>query len=255
MKQNIFEDLAIVVAVKNGDKTIRQCLESLSVAIDQGAVLYIFDSLSSDNTRQIANSVYPNANYFYEKDDGLYHAWNKAIDIVSERFLFFINCDDSLYSFNNLETLLNLLENDQSLVASSGKTVMTRKDGVERCAGNKLTRDWFIGNMPIVTPATVFSVKALRSIGGFDTHFSISADYDMALRLLKKYTAKRFAFQNLKLVRFSLDGMSNVNHSKAFAEIRIIIFKRLGIFKYLYHIAWYFIYVVKRLLLSVYLKL
>ena len=253
--KNSFKDLAIVISVKNGEETLEACLNSISIPVSQGAILYIFDAFSTDGTKKMIQRKYPDAIYFCKKDKGLYYAWNNAIETVSEPFLFFINCDDTLYSSTNLLKLVKILRMDGQVVASSGQTLMTRQDGVDRCAGQKIIRDWFIGDMPIVTPATVYVVKALKSIKGFDTCYNISSDYDMILRLLKKYGPTKFVFSKLVLVRFSLGGMSNKNHSRAFSEIRMIILKRLGLMKYILHILWYITLILKRRLLAMYFKL
>ncbi|MHB1014751.1 MAG: glycosyltransferase [Desulfurivibrionaceae bacterium] len=234
-----FADLAIVVAVKNGANTISECLASVFWPLANGAKLYVFDALSSDNTRDIVLDHCPQAHYTCENDSGLYFAWNNAVKTVGESFVYFINCDDSLYSSENLQTLISALRADDRLVAASGKTLMTRQDGVERFAGKPMLRDWFAFDMPIITPATVFSVAALRSIGGFSTAYRISSDYDMLLRLLKRYKHGAFVFHDLVITRFSLGGMSNNHRSYAFREIRAIIATNLALWQFVVHMLWY----------------
>src|SRR3569833_549068 len=98
-----FHDLAIIIAVKNGAKTISETLESLASTIGAGARLYVYDSNSIDGTKDIVLSHYPHAHYTCENDGGLYFAWNNAIASVQEPFLFIINCDDTLRSAENLQ--------------------------------------------------------------------------------------------------------------------------------------------------------
>ena len=138
-------------------------------------------------------------------------------------------------------------------VASSGQTIMTRIDRATRCAGTRLTRDWFVGDMPIVTPATIFTVRALRELDGFDTQYRISADYDLALRMLARYGHQAILFRPLHIVRFSLGGMSNKYRKQAFTEIRHIVSSNLGRVKLAWHQISYARIELKRTLLNLYL--
>ena len=249
-----FRSLAVVIAVKNGNETIGACIESLAPIISGGAQIYIYDSKSEDGTRESALSRHPDAIYIYKQDDGLYDAWNRAIRQVSEPLIFFINCDDTLYSSENFSILIRILEDNELLVAASGKTVMSRMDGKIRFSGEPLKRNWFVGDMPLITPATVFSVAALRSIHGFNMAYRISADYDMVLRLLRKYRWQAFYFSDIAITNFSLSGMSNKYRKQAFKEIRKIVKSNIGLAGLFLHslsVVWIDI---KRLLLRIYFK-
>lgn len=245
-------NLAIVIAVKNGAETIEKTLISIIPVIKNGAKLYVFDSLSTDGTSNIVKNIFPEVYYFYEQDYGLYFAWNKAIETVKERYIFFLNSDDSLNSHHNLVELVNKLENDSHIVAAGGKTQMVRRDGVIRYAGKKLNRNWFVGDMPFVTPATIFTTDGLKKIGGFNVDYRISADYEMLLKLLSEFGYKRILFKDLPIINFSLQGMSNKNRTEAFAEIKRIVYKKLGLTKFFYHLIVMFWIKFKRNILGIY---
>lgn len=248
----ILSKLALVIAVKNGAETIAACLDSLAPALAKGAKLYVYDSLSTDGTQSIVAARFPKARYVCKKDGGLYYAWNLAIAEVVEPYLFFINCDDTLHSMANLCSILTDLQESSKAVASSGQTIMTRVDGATRYAGARLTRNWFVGDMPIVTPATIFTVRVLRELHGFDTRYRISADYDLALRMLARYGHHAVLFRPLPILRFSLGGMSNMYRKQAFIEIRHIVSSNLGQARLALHILSHARIELKRILLSLY---
>lgn len=248
------ENLAFVIAVKNGEHTIGACLDSIAPALLLGAKVYVYDSISTDETQTIIERRCKQARYVREKDGGLYFAWNRAIAEVAEPYIFFINCDDVLYSIQNLAALLCALQANKAAIASSGQTVMTRTDGALRFGGAPVTRDWFVGDMPIVTPATIFNVSALRDMGGFDTQYRISADYDLMLRLLKRYGHRSFIYAPLVILRFSLEGMSNKYRNTAFGEIDKIVDINLGHVKLFLHRFNCMIIEFKRSLLNVYFR-
>ncbi len=246
--------LAFVIAVKNGAETIAACLDSIAPALAAGAHLYVYDSLSTDDTRAIVSSRFPQAKYSYKKDGGLYYAWNLAIVEVVEPYIFFINCDDILHSIKNLCSILSDLHENSDAVASSGQTIMPRIDGATRYVGTRLTRDWFVGDMPIVTPATIFSVRALRELNGFNVRYRISADYDLALRMLARYGHQAVLFRPLPILHFSLGGMSNIFRKQAFTEIHHIVKINLGRFKLAMHLLLYAQIQFKRTLLNIYFR-
>ena len=247
-----FTKLAVVIAVKNGAETIGSCLDSIAPALAEGAQLYVYDSLSTDDTKSIVASRFPQARYVCKKDGGLYYAWNLAIVEVVEPYIFFINCDDTLHSIKNLCSILCDLSEHSDAVASSGQTIMTRIDGATRYAGTRLRRDWFVGDMPIVTPATIFSVRALRELNGFDVGYRISADYDLALRMLARYGHSAILFSPLQILHFSLGGMSNRYRKQALSEVHRIVKINLGRVKLAWHLLFYARIELKRSLLNMY---
>ena len=247
-----FTKLAFVIAVKNGAETIAACLDSIAPALAKGANLYVYDSLSTDDTQSTVASRFPQARYVCKKDGGLYYAWNLAIIEVVEPYIFFINCDDTLHSIKNLCSILGDLYEHSDAVPRSGQTIMTRIDGATRYAGTRLTRDWFVGDMPIVTPATIFSVRALRELNGFDVRYRISADYDLALRMLARYGHRAVFFSPLPILHFSLGGMSNTYRKQAFTEIHHIVKINLGRVKLAWHLLLYARIELKRTLLNIY---
>jgi glycosyltransferase involved in cell wall biosynthesis len=242
-------DLAIVLAIKNGASTVGACLDSIQGAISEGASLYVYDAKSTDGSSEIIFSKIEPVLYSCQEDGGLYFAWNKALLDVKERYIFFLNCDDELCSLENLVAAVYELRCAPDAVAAGGKTLMLRADGKLSFRGRRLSRNWFIGEMPVVTPATVFLVSALRSIRGFDTQYKISSDYDMLSRLLLRFGRSNFIFLPLPIVRFSLNGMSNTRRTLALREVRRIVVERHGLAFGLAHVALEGISFLKRSIL------
>lgn len=245
-------DFAIVMAVRNGADTIAAALDSIAAALAQGAELWVYDAESVDATRDIVLARVPDAHYTCRMDGGLYFAWNKAIGEVTQPFLYFLNCDDKLVSEEVLIEMVGRLQNANNLTAVHGKTRMRRADGAIRFAGEAVHTDAFYGDMPIVTPASVYRVSHLRSIGGFNTAYSISADYDLVQRLLQRHSHSAFSFIDEPVTDFALEGMSNAQRQAAFAQIRTIIRHNLGYGGLIRHSIWFGFTEFKRLLLSLY---
>ena len=228
--------------------SIKSCVNEL------GARLLIIDAGSTDGTTQIIDSLAIEHRLIQEEDDGLYFAWNKAIELVNTDFMFFLNADDTLHGSAGLEALVNYLNENDDYICASGMTKMIRRDGKIARRGKRLRSNRFYGEMPIVTPATVFRRSCLQQIGGFDTSYSIASDYDLAQRLLAKYCHTNFAFIECDIVNFSIGGMSNTQLVTVNNEINQIVLKNYGIFGYVIHRCLMSIILIKRTLLNMVLN-
>jgi len=249
------QDLTIVISVLNGMKTILQTLNSLNSCVEEhGATLIIYDAGSKDATIKIIKECALQYTLICEKDHGLYHAWNKAIERAKTDYIFFINSDDSLIGSEKLSILLKSLKSNKELVAASGNTKMTRQDGKIARRGRKLCHNKFYGEMPLVTPATIFSRDALLGVGKFDLQFKIASDYDLVQRLLLKHGFSKFVYFNLDIVNFSIEGMSNTQTSIVNSEIWKIFGKNLTLFDQFIHLGHRLTLLLKRKILEFYLR-
>ena len=249
------QDLTIIISVFNGADTISEALESIKESVVKyGAVLLIYDAKSTDETVSKIENCNIKNKLVCEKDDGLYHAWNKAVEDARSDFIFFLNADDKLVSTQNLKNLLASLREDPRQVAAYGTTKMLRKDGKVSRRGNQVKKRKFYGEMPIVTPACIFKRQAVIDIGKFNCQFQIAADYDMVQRLLLKHGPGNFIHHKNDIVDFALTGMSNMQTIKVDAELNEIVRKNYTLSGYLkYQIVKKYIS-IKRTLLNWYLN-
>lgn len=92
--------LSIIIATKNSEKFIKECLNNLfnqEVPKNLKLEALIIDGNSSDNTVHIAKQ-YPVHKIISESDKGAGDAYNKGIKLASGDFIFFLNSDDLLGS-------------------------------------------------------------------------------------------------------------------------------------------------------------
>ena len=84
---------SIVTVCFNSEKTILKTIESIANQSFIDFEHVIIDGGSNDNTLEIikSNSKY-NLNLISEKDDGIYDAMNKGVDISKGQIIVFLNC-------------------------------------------------------------------------------------------------------------------------------------------------------------------
>lgn len=97
MKNILF---SIIIPTYNCENLIKSTLDSI---VCQNKDLYeciIMDGISKDRTVDIVKNyahIYPNIRYVSQRDNGVYDAMNKAIDLAEGEYLYFIGAGDRLY--------------------------------------------------------------------------------------------------------------------------------------------------------------
>lgn len=191
--------ISVVISVYNSEKFITRTLDCVKAQIFNDFEIIVIDDGSDDNT-QIAVTGYINSNLnlrirlISQENKGIAGARNKGILAARGRYIAFLDHDDIWYS----EKLKKCYE------------VFVRYPGVDLVCHNEAMRDGsgkFIRNLnygPYVpemfrkllfegnclsTSATVIKRNVLLESGMFieDRIFSTAEDYDLWLRLSKKY--------------------------------------------------------------------
>ncbi|WP_250632752.1 glycosyltransferase family 2 protein [Rhodoflexus caldus] len=100
--------ISIVTPTFNAAATIAACIESVASQTYANKEHWIIDGLSTDNTMDIVQqyaAVYPHIRYISEKDQGIYDAMNKGIQLSEGEWLYFLGADDTFYSENVLQDI------------------------------------------------------------------------------------------------------------------------------------------------------
>ena len=92
--------ITVITSTLNSSKTILNLSNSLYKQKFKNFEWLIVDGGSSDDTLNIL-AENKDANIICsEKDDGIYHAWNKAIPIIKGEWIIFLGSDDYLMDEN-----------------------------------------------------------------------------------------------------------------------------------------------------------
>lgn len=102
--------LTIIIPTYNSEITLDVALKSIIHQTFRDLEVLIMDGLSTDSTVEIAKKYqteFPNIKFISKKDEGIYDAMNKGINIAQGKWLYFMGSDDSLYETSTLEKVLN----------------------------------------------------------------------------------------------------------------------------------------------------
>jgi len=204
--------ISIITACLNNEKTIRDCLQSVSNQTYKNIEHIIIDGKSSDDTLKIVDEFAHISKIISEEDLGIYFALNKGINNAKGNVIGFLHADDFLNNNNTIELIASEFQKNTNLDAVYGdleyisetenKKIRFWKS--EPFEENKLKKGW----MP---PHPTFYSKAnlYKKYGFFNTNYKISADYDLILRFFKNKIKTKYIPETI--IKMRVGGTSNKN--------------------------------------------
>lgn len=168
----------------NSAKTIKRSIESIMDQDSQEYELIFIDGGSTDGTLDIIAGCNMAKSVYSEKDDGIYDAMNKGLNVATGEYVLYLNSDDYLSS-------CKVLGNIQKECLKSPDFIF---GDIHYVSGDRVLRRW-CSDLSNVNPIHIAShiphasLTVKRSImcnlEGFDTKFEFAADFDLIFRLLK----------------------------------------------------------------------
>ena len=213
--------ISIITVCYNAEDTIRDTIQSV-LSQDYKDVEYIIvDGKSTDRTLEIIHSQKKTIKLISDKDQGIYDAMNKGINVASGNVIGILNADDVYKNNKVLSDVMNEFIDNVSIVYGDieyvkyndlNKVVRKWKAGVFRSGKFK----W--GWMP---PHPGFFIKksCYESYGLFNLNLSTSADYELMLRMFEVHKLKHI-YISKTITSMRLGGASNSSLKNRFIANR-----------------------------------
>lgn len=176
--------ITVVTPCLNAEKTIQNTAESVLNQSYQDIEYIIIDGKSDDKTVEILERYKSDlrVKIISERDNGLYNAMNKAIQICSGEYIIFMNSGDSFCDNNVITDLVPHLNAD--IVYGNAIRVFQNQIIRETYRGKyKVTCMLLMGRM--MCHQSVFTKTSIMRQYGFDEQYRICADYDFIVRAKK----------------------------------------------------------------------
>ncbi len=205
--------ISVIIPVYNGEKTIRETIESVLSQTFRDFELIILNDGSQDSTLEVVSSIqdsrlkvfsHPNAGLAASRNRGTFHA-------VGE-YISFIDADD-LWTPDKLETQLKALQDNPEAAVAYSWTNYIDESGQFLRRGGYLTANGDVyakllvvdflenGSNPLIRR------QALIQVGGFDESLPAAEDWDILLRLAAQYSFVAVPYPQI-LYRVSANSMS-----------------------------------------------
>lgn len=210
-KQNL--KVSIITVVFNGEKYIEDSIKSVITQSYKNIEYIIIDGNSTDNTLNIVNKYKNNiSKIISEKDNGIYDAMNKGLQLATGNIVGILNSDDFYTNDAVINKIVQIFEENRQIDIIYSDLVY-----IDETNTNKIVRFWKSGKQQPFKNGwhpphpTIFVKKELyNKYGFFDTNFKISADYELMLRFIEKNKVNLFYLPETT-VKMRIGGISNKN--------------------------------------------
>jgi len=182
--------VSIITVCYNSEATIDSTLRSVAEQDYPHIEHIIVDGRSKDNTLTIVNQ-YPHVRKIVsEKDNGIYDAMNKGIQMATGDIIGILNSDDFYSSEDVISQVVNSIQSEQTDALYADLMYVSPLDinkKLRRWTSGPFDRNKFLyGWMP---PHPTFFAKrsCYEKAGRFNTQLTSAADYELMLRFLYKF--------------------------------------------------------------------
>jgi len=215
--------ISVITVVYNGEKFIKEAIETVLKQNYKNIELIIIDGKSTDNTLKIIAGYKDKVDVLLsEKDKGIFYAMNKGIDLATGDVIVFHNVGDFYTSRNVFSKVAEVFKN-KKIDSCYGDALF-----IDNKKSSKVVRVWrsggydqkklVLGWMP--QHQTFFARRNIyKRYGKFKPELSISADYEMMLRFFGKNKISTYYIPEF-FVKLRIGGNSNKDFLTYFKSLR-----------------------------------
>lgn len=205
--------VSIITVTYNSAATLAHTMQSVKMQ-DYGDIEHVLvDGGSKDQTLSIIQSFPHVAKWLSEKDNGLYDAINKGIQMATGDIIGILNSDDFFPDSHVVSLIANTFKKND-VAAVYGDIAFVRPGRLEKIvrlySSKKFTpRRFGYGYMP-AHPSFYVRKECYTTMGMYKADYKIAADYELLMRFIYKY-AISYAYIPETLVYMRTGGVSNKN--------------------------------------------
>lgn len=202
--------ISVVLPTYNGERYIKESIESILKQTYMDWELIIVDDCSTDNTLDIIRQ--------YEKSDDRIHiihnkinqklpaALNIGFKATKGEFLTWTS-DDNVYHEKALDVMKRELEQNSNIYMVCAEMINIDEDGTETgVVGLNEGSELFFNN--IIGACFLYRREVLQDIGEYDTELFLVEDYDYWLRIAECYGEIKRIFEPLYFYRRHKQSLS-----------------------------------------------
>ncbi len=186
--------VSIITVCYNSASTIEDTIQSVANQIHQDIEYIIVDGKSKDTTVDIINKYNTTVSkWISEKDNGIYDAMNKGIEMASGEIIGILNADDVFANNNVIENIVQYFKDD-TIDALYADLKYVRREDITKVirfwkSGEYSEGKFYYGWMP--PHPTLYLRKAVyQQYGNYRTDMPSAADYELMLRMIHVHKIK-----------------------------------------------------------------
>lgn len=233
--------VSIITVVYNGEKYLRQTIDSVLNQSYENIEYIIVDGGSTDGTLGIVKEYGDSIDTFIsEPDKGLYDAMNKGIKLASGELIGMINSDD-WYELDAVQLIVNNYKANPAKKIFHGDRNDILENGTNRIKKFNSSKFKFIFYGMTYNHPSMFVHKSIYLEQTYNTKLKALSDYEFVLKNLVK-DPNVFSYIPIAYVNYRLDGLSGVMSTRNILKEGYIARKNGGlspfqnIFSYLFRL-------------------
>jgi len=216
--------ISIVLPLYNGATFVKETLEAVAAQTFQDAELIVVDDGSSDDSSQIveeicghsSSEILQRLSLVKQENQGVAAARNHGIEKAGSKWIALLDQDD-IWLPEKLEVQYEATQKYPDACWHYSAFVRFYADGREKVKNNGsanrlITLERMLSGELFVPPSTVLVLKEIfQEIGGFDSEFIPSDEWDFFLKLAEKF---QNSYSEKVLVRFPSHLSSTAKRQK-----------------------------------------
>lgn len=206
--------VSVIIPTYNRSKYLCEAIDSVLAQTYKDFEIIVIDDGSTDDTRNVLNERYDGRiQYLYQANQGYSVAANKGIEASVGEYIAILG-DDDLWLPEKLERQVRQFDDHPEFGFVGSESLVINGQGLatdhyKRGQGNVDTFE-SLYEMPFIPALTVvIRRRCLDEVGYFDPQLPNAQDYDLWLRLAKRY---RFCYMDMPLAKYRLHG-SNLSRN------------------------------------------
>ena len=222
---NYMPKVSIIMNCFNGEKYLREALDSIYAQTFSDWEIIFFDNNSSDNSSTIAQSYDSRLKYHLNSETiPLGHARHEAVKMATGEWIAFLDVDDS-WNSNNLESQISQLEDSEYILSYAGVREITESGKIIRdclplhSSGNIFPDLLLQFDINMVTPLIRREFMIENNLN-FEPIITASEEYNLFMRIAAKGKVLSIP-EILGNYRVSSSSLTNKQISKWATERRI----------------------------------
>ena len=221
--------VSVIIHTYNNEKFIGETIESVLNQTYKDYEIIVVDDGSVDGTRDALLPYMHGIRYHYKENGGIASAKNAGISLSHAEFVAFLDHDDLWVPDKLMLQMECFIENPQAGLVYTKYTSF--KNGKElRTKPEKGYSGWIFKELLsksfIQTSTVVVKRECLDAVGPYDETFSLGDEYDMFLRISKKFQC---GFIDKGLTRYRVHDTNASNNDFLFDN------ENLGVYKKVYN--------------------
>jgi len=184
--------VSVIIPSYNRAHYIKETIDSILAQTYKNFEIIVIDDGSSDNTREVLEAYKDRISYFYQENQGVASTRNRGVEEARGEYVSFLDCDDIWFP-EKLEKQIEYVNEHPHVALVCAEVHIINSDGkfvkhVKRDESLPLTFENLFEQSLVHVPTTIVKRQVILALGGFDPTVAISDDYDLWLRLIKRYS-------------------------------------------------------------------